>query len=48
MTTAIDTAKYTFTGPNQWELYSREVKQRAIDADLWQYIDADQYECAPR
>jgi hypothetical protein len=41
MTTTSGTVKYAFTRPDQWELYSRELKERAIDADLWQYIDPD-------
>ena len=41
MTTTSETVKYVFTRPDQWELYSRELKERAMDADLWQYIDPD-------
>ena len=41
MTTTSDTAKYAFTRPDQWELYSRELRDRASDADLWQYINPD-------
>jgi hypothetical protein len=41
MTTTGETVKYVFTRPDQWELYSRELKERAMDADIWQYIDPD-------
>ena len=41
MTTTSDTAKYVFTRAEQWELYSRELKDRAIDTELWQYMDPD-------
>ena len=41
MTTTNDTTKYAFTRPDQWELWSLEFTERAIDANIWQYIDPD-------